>query len=64
MEARPLPRLLPVRQPPCPPSMSSHLQVTNVFEDEGIIDVDLLADFVVHGVHVRLVHGHTLLGQR
>lgn len=44
--------------------MSSHLQVTNVFEDEGIIDVDLLADFVVHGVHVRLVHGHTLLGQR
>lgn len=47
-----------------PPATRSHLKVANVFENKGVIDVDLLADFVVHGVHVCLVHGHTLLGQR
>ena len=35
-----------------------------MLEDEGVVDVDGLADFVVHGVDVRLVHRHALLGQR
>lgn len=35
-----------------------------MLENKGVVDVDLLADFVVHGVDIRLVHRHTLLGQR
>ena len=43
---------------------SAHLEVADVLEDEGVVDVDGLADLVVHGVDVGLVHGHALLGQR
>lgn len=43
---------------------STHLKVTNMFENKGIVDVDLFADFVIHGVYICLVHRHTLLGQR
>lgn len=32
-------------------------------EDEGVVDGDLASDAVVHGVDVRLVHRHALLGQ-
>ena len=39
------------------------LEVADVLEDEGVVDVDGLADLVVHGVDVRLVHGHALPGQ-
>lgn len=35
-----------------------------MLEDEGVVDVDGLADLVVHGVDVGLVHGHALPGQR
>lgn len=35
-----------------------------MLENEGVVDVDLLPDLVIHGVHVGLVHRHTLLGQR
>lgn len=34
-----------------------------MLEDKGVVNVDGLADFVVHGVHVGLVHGHALLSQ-
>ena len=34
-----------------------------MLEDEGVVDVDGLADLVVHGVDVCLVHGHALPGQ-
>lgn len=43
---------------------SLHLEVADVLEDKGVVDVDGLADLVVHGVDVGLVHGHALLGQR
>lgn len=33
-------------------------------EDEGVIDGNLPLDPVVHGVHVRLVDRHALLGER
>ncbi len=35
-----------------------------MLEDEGVVDVDGLADLVVHGVDVSLVDGHALPGQR
>ena len=41
-----------------------HLEVADVLENKGVVDVDLLPDLVVHGIHVGLVHGHALLGQR
>jgi len=34
-----------------------------VFKDKRIADGNLLLDLVVHGIHVRLVHAHALLGQ-
>lgn len=40
------------------------LQVADVFEDKGIVDVDGLADLVVHGINVGLVNGHALPCQR
>lgn len=48
----------------CPLSMLPDLEVTDVLEDKGIIDVNGFADLVVHGVDVGLVHGHALPGQR
>lgn len=42
----------------------THLEVTDVLEDEGVVDVDSLADLVVHGIDVGLVNGHALLCQR
>lgn len=42
---------------------SRYLEVADVLEDEGVVDVDGFADLVVHGVDVGLVHGHALLGQ-
>lgn len=54
----------PRAEAPAPsPAGSTHLEVADVLEHEGVVDVDLLADLVVHGVHVGLVHGHALLGQ-
>lgn len=51
--------------PLVPPSpTSAYLEITNVFENKGVVDVDLFADLVIHGVHVGLVHCHALLGQR
>ena len=44
--------------------LGTHLEVTNVLENKGIIDVDLFADFVIHGIYICLVHRHALLGQR
>ena len=44
--------------------LSLYLEIADVLEHEGVVDVDGLADLVVHGVDVRLVHGHALLGQR
>lgn len=41
-----------------------HLQVADVFEDKGIVDVDGLADLVIHGINVGLVNGHALPCQR
>ena len=41
-----------------------HLEVADVFEDKGVVDVDGLADLLVHGVDVGLVDGHALLSQR
>ncbi|KAF3835833.1 hypothetical protein F7725_028391 [Dissostichus mawsoni] len=38
--------------------------VADVLEHEGVVDVDGLADLVVHGVDVGLIHGHALPGQR
>lgn len=35
-----------------------------MLEDKGVVDVDSLADLVVHGVDVGLVHSHALPGQR
>ena len=40
-----------------------HLKVADVLEDKRVVDVDGLADLVVHCVDVGLVHGHALLGQ-
>lgn len=34
-----------------------------MLEDKGVVDVDGLANLVVHGIDVGLVHGHALLGQ-
>lgn len=34
-----------------------------MFEDKGVVNVDGLADLVVHGVDVGLVNSHALLGQ-
>lgn len=42
----------------------THLEVADVFEDKGVVDVDGLANLVVHGVDVGLVHSHALPGQR
>lgn len=39
------------------------LEVADVLEDEGVVNVDGLADLVVHGVDVGLVDGHALPGQ-
>lgn len=39
------------------------LEVADVLEDKGVVNIDSLANFVVHGVDVGLVHGHALLGQ-
>jgi hypothetical protein len=35
-----------------------------VSEDEGVVDGYLAADAIVHGVDVRLVDRHALLGER
>lgn len=43
--------------------MLTHLEVADVLEDEGVVDVDGFADLVVHGVHISLVHSHALFGQ-
>lgn len=32
-----------------------------MFKDKGIVDVDLFADFVIHGIDVSLVDSHTFL---
>jgi len=40
------------------------LQIRDVLEHKRIIDADLLANLLVHGVHVGLVDSHALLGQR
>lgn len=34
-----------------------------MFEDKWVVNVDGLADLVVHGVDIGLVNSHTLLGQ-
>ena len=39
------------------------LQVADVLEDKRVVDVYGLADLIIHGVDVGLVHGHALLGQ-
>ena len=46
------------------PSALTDLEVADVLEDEGVVDVDGLADLVVHGVDVGLVDRHALPGQR
>lgn len=45
-------------------STVTDLEVADVLEDEGVVDVDCLPDLVVHGVDVGLVDGHALPGQR
>ena len=40
-----------------------HLEVADVLEDKRVVDIDGLADLVVHCVDIGLVHGHALLGQ-
>lgn len=42
----------------------AHLQVTDVFEDKRVVDVDGFADLVVHGVDVGLIDSHAFPGQR
>ena len=42
---------------------AAHLQIADVLEDKGVVDVDGLAYLVVHGVDVGLVHSHAFLGQ-
>lgn len=42
---------------------SACLEAGNVFENERIVDGNLSADLVVHGVDVCLVNGHALLRQ-
>lgn len=39
------------------------LEIADVLEDEGVVDVDGFADLVVHGIDVGLVDGHALPGQ-
>lgn len=34
-----------------------------MLEDKRVVNVDGLADLVVHGIHVSLVHSHALLCQ-
>lgn len=41
----------------------SYLEVADVFEDKGVVDVYGLADLIVHCVDIGLVHGHALFGQ-
>lgn len=41
----------------------THFKVADVFEDKGVVDVNGLADLVVHGIDVSLVNSHTLLSQ-
>ena len=43
--------------------LALYLEVADVLEDKRVVDIDGLADLVVHCVDVRLVHGHALLGQ-
>ena len=40
------------------------LEVADVLEDKRVVDVNGLADLVIHGVDVRLVDSHALPGQR
>lgn len=35
-----------------------------MFEYKRVVDVDLLADFIIHGIYVGLIHCHALLCQR
>lgn len=34
-----------------------------MLEDKRVVNIDGLADLVVHGVHIGLVHSHALLSQ-
>lgn len=45
-------------------SALTNLEVADVLENERVVDVDGLADLVVHGVDVGLVDRHALPGQR
>jgi hypothetical protein len=44
--------------------LKPHLEIRDVLENEGVADGDLFTDSVVHGVDVRLVDTHALLGER
>lgn len=41
----------------------AHLEIADMLEDKRVVNIDGLADLVVHGVHVGLVHSHALLSQ-
>lgn len=43
---------------------NAHLQVTDVLEHKWVVDIYLLADFIIHGIDIGLIHCHTLLCQR
>ena len=46
-----------------PISLCAHLEVADMLEDKGVVDVNGLADLVIHGIDIRLVHSHALFGQ-
>ncbi len=39
------------------------LKIADMLEDKRVVNVDGLADLVIHGVHIGLVHRHALLCQ-
>lgn len=41
-----------------------YIQIANMLENKWIVDVDLLADFVIHGIDVCLINSHAFLCQR
>lgn len=41
----------------------AHLEIADMLEDKRVVNIDGLADLVIHGIHVGLVHSHALLSQ-
>jgi len=44
--------------------LSPYLQVGNVSKHKWIVDRNLTPNLIIHGIHIGLIHSHTLLCQR